>query len=170
MSEHPHYEELTVSSSRLINELRSTKTRYGNYNFSSETGFEDDDAEKIDKFLDDVSYSEMQGFKSIDNADVSDILLVNSQQSKNLSKCDILLSNMQQQDMHSTTTAALAGACTMFCYLPEPPMPLNPLIKPLMESIKKEENEHLQALSAEYLAHLVKHCTSRIPCPNSKAS
>lgn len=39
------------------------------------------------------------------------------------------------------TQATLAGAVTLFRCLPEK---LNPVIKPLMESIKKEENEQLQ--------------------------
>jgi TATA-binding protein-associated factor len=39
------------------------------------------------------------------------------------------------------TQAALAGAVTMLRCLPEK---LNPVIKPLMESIKKEDNEQLQ--------------------------
>jgi len=39
------------------------------------------------------------------------------------------------------TQATLAGAVTMLKCLPEK---LNPVIKPLMESIKKEENEQLQ--------------------------
>jgi TATA-binding protein-associated factor len=41
----------------------------------------------------------------------------------------------------SRTQAALAGAVTMLRCLPEK---LNPVIKPLMESIKKEDNEQLQ--------------------------
>lgn len=39
------------------------------------------------------------------------------------------------------TQAATAGAVTMLRFLPEK---LNPVIKPLMESIKKEEDEQLQ--------------------------
>jgi hypothetical protein len=39
------------------------------------------------------------------------------------------------------TQAAIAGAVTMLRCLPEK---LNPVIKPLMESIKKEEDEQLQ--------------------------
>jgi len=41
------------------------------------------------------------------------------------------------------TQATLAGAVAMLKCLPEK---LNPVIKPLMESIKKEENEQLQVL------------------------
>ncbi|KAJ8683684.1 hypothetical protein QAD02_019476 [Eretmocerus hayati] len=74
----------------------------------------------------------------------------------------------QLQTLHVTTTAALAGAATMLRCLPEPPRPLNPLIKPLMEAIKREENEELQKLAAKHLAHLVNLCVNRTPCPNAK--
>lgn len=67
--------------------------------------------------------------------------------------------------MNITCQAALSGAVTELKSLQEK---LNPVIKPLMESIKKEENEILQRISAEQLAHLVELCVERSPCPNSK--
>ncbi len=45
---------------------------------------------------------------------------------------------------------------------------LNPVIKPLMDSIKLEENEQLQQSSARTLARLLELCQSRTPCPNNK--
>lgn len=45
---------------------------------------------------------------------------------------------------------------------------LNPIIKPLVDSIKFEENEQLQQSSARTLARLLELCQSRIPCPNNK--
>lgn len=64
-----------------------------------------------------------------------------------------------------TCQAALSGAVTELKSLPAK---LNPVIKPLMESIKKEENEILQTISAEEVAHLIELCVDRSPCPNSK--
>ena len=74
----------------------------------------------------------------------------------------------QQQTLHVTTMSALAGAATMLHCLPVPPQPLNPIIKPLTESIKREEEEELQKLSAKNLAHLVDLCVIRNPYPNNK--
>ncbi|OXU18742.1 hypothetical protein TSAR_003060 [Trichomalopsis sarcophagae] len=74
----------------------------------------------------------------------------------------------QQQALHVTAMAALAGAATMLRCLPKPPQPLNPLVKPLMESIKREEDEELQKLAAKHLAKLVDLCVNRMPCPNQK--
>jgi len=74
----------------------------------------------------------------------------------------------QQQSLHIMSMAALAGAATMLHCLPEVPQPLNPLVKPLMEAIKREENEELQRLAAKHLSHLVDLCVDRKPSPNAK--
>lgn len=73
-----------------------------------------------------------------------------------------------QQSLHIMSMAALAGAATMLHILPQPPQPLNPLVKPLMEAIKREENEELQKLAAKHLSHLVELCVDRNPSPNAK--
>lgn len=74
----------------------------------------------------------------------------------------------QQQSLHVMSMAALAGAATMLHCLPQPPQPLNPLVKPLMEAVKREENEELQKLAAKHLSHLVDLCVDRKPSPNAK--
>nr|CAD7399296.1 unnamed protein product [Timema cristinae] len=67
--------------------------------------------------------------------------------------------------LNISTQAALAGAVTMLRILPDK---LNPVVKPLMESVKREDNEQLQELAAEHLARLVELCVDRNPCPNAK--
>lgn len=64
-----------------------------------------------------------------------------------------------------STLAALSGAAIMFHTLPEK---LNPVVKPLMESVKREINEMLQELTAKYLSRLMEQCEQRQPCPNTK--
>ncbi|XP_037872646.2 TATA-binding protein-associated factor 172 isoform X1 [Bombyx mori] len=61
--------------------------------------------------------------------------------------------------------AAIAGACANLHCLPEK---LNPVVRPLMESIKKEWCEELQANSAKTLATLLAQLADRDPCPNNK--
>ncbi|XP_011210299.2 TATA-binding protein-associated factor 172 [Bactrocera dorsalis] len=61
--------------------------------------------------------------------------------------------------------AALAAAIVGMQCLPEK---LNPIVKPLMESIKREECELLQNLSAEFLVQLMHQVCDRNPSPNSK--
>ncbi|XP_076279832.1 histone acetyltransferase 1 [Lasioglossum baleicum] len=76
----------------------------------------------------------------------------------------------QQLAYNVMSMSALAGAATMLHCLPPSPQPLNPLVKPLMEAIKREENEELQRLAAKHLSYLVELCLDRKPSPNSKIS
>lgn len=64
-----------------------------------------------------------------------------------------------------STQAVLAGANVSMGYLPDR---LNPVIKPLMESIKREECEIFQQLSAQYLVKLLDLVADRNPSPNNK--
>lgn len=48
------------------------------------------------------------------------------------------------------------------------PEKLNPVIKPIMESLKREECEIFQQLSAQYLVKLIDQVSDRVPCPNNK--
>lgn len=74
----------------------------------------------------------------------------------------------QQLAYNVMSMSALAGAATMLHCLPPSPQPLNPLVKPLMEAIKREENEELQKLAAKHLSYLVELCLDRQPSPNAK--
>lgn len=76
----------------------------------------------------------------------------------------------QQLSYNVMSMAALGGAATMLHCLPHSPQPLNPLVKPLMEAIKREENEELQKLAAKHLSYLVDLCVDRKPSPNAKIS
>ncbi|XP_013143480.1 PREDICTED: TATA-binding protein-associated factor 172 [Papilio polytes] len=70
-----------------------------------------------------------------------------------------------QATFNVSVQAALAGACANLHSLPER---LNPVVRPLMESIKKEASEELQAHSADTLAELLAQLVDRDPCPNNK--
>ncbi|KAH8417214.1 hypothetical protein KR222_006412, partial [Zaprionus bogoriensis] len=71
----------------------------------------------------------------------------------------------EQGGYHVSAQAALAGAiCALHC-LPEK---LNPVVKPLMESIKREQCVPLQQLSADFLVHLMDQVCDRNPSPNNK--
>ncbi|XP_064478043.1 TATA-binding protein-associated factor 172-like [Ornithodoros turicata] len=70
-----------------------------------------------------------------------------------------------QLSLNIMVQASLASFLVSLHWLPEK---LNPVIRPLMESIKKEENEQLQRASAEHLVLLLEQCVQRQPCPNPK--
>ncbi|XP_071987194.1 TATA-binding protein-associated factor 172 isoform X2 [Engystomops pustulosus] len=59
------------------------------------------------------------------------------------------------------------AACAIV-HLAQLPEKLNPIIKPLMEAVKKEENSVVQNYAASCLAKLLQQCTARTPCPNPK--
>lgn len=63
-----------------------------------------------------------------------------------------------------STKSSLACALTMLQCLPDK---IRPVVKPLMESIKKESNEMLQRWSADHLAILMDLCVNRSSCPNT---
>jgi TATA-binding protein-associated factor len=71
----------------------------------------------------------------------------------------------EQSHLNISTQSALASAVARLKCLPEK---LNPVVKPLMESIKREENPILQKLSAESLTFLMSQVCDRQPSPNVK--
>ncbi|XP_052171300.1 TATA-binding protein-associated factor BTAF1 [Diospyros lotus] len=70
-----------------------------------------------------------------------------------------------QSNLHITVSSLVAGAVV---WMSELPAKLNPVILPLMASIKKEQEEILQNKAAEALAELISHCIARKPSPNDK--
>lgn len=73
--------------------------------------------------------------------------------------------SVEQCAYNISAQAALAAAVVCMQCLPEK---LNPVVKPLMESIKREECELLQQLSAEFLVQLMYQVCDRNPSPNNK--
>lgn len=70
-----------------------------------------------------------------------------------------------QSNLHVTVSALVAAAVV---WMSELPARLNPIILPLMASIKREQEEILQQKAAEALAELICHCIARRPSPNDK--
>ncbi|KAK2978057.1 hypothetical protein RJ640_015695 [Escallonia rubra] len=70
-----------------------------------------------------------------------------------------------QSNLHVTVSALVAGAVVGMSELPTK---LNPIILPLMASVKREQEEILQNKAAEALAELIYQCIARKPGPNDK--
>lgn len=70
-----------------------------------------------------------------------------------------------QNELAIICSASLASALVAWNYTPDK---LNPIVRPLMDSIKKEENAHLQLISAQHLAYLLNICATKNPQPISK--
>ncbi|XP_022646196.1 TATA-binding protein-associated factor 172-like isoform X2 [Varroa destructor] len=74
------------------------------------------------------------------------------------------------RDHLSLGTMTQAALSTLLVCLPADRLPvkLSPVIKALMESLRREQHEPLQAMSAKHLALLLQIALSRSPCPNGK--
>ncbi|KNA20109.1 hypothetical protein SOVF_055380 [Spinacia oleracea] len=70
-----------------------------------------------------------------------------------------------QSNLHVTVSSLMAAAIVWISNLPKR---LNPIILPLMASLKREQEEILQQKAAEALAELIDDCIARKPSPNEK--
>ena len=69
------------------------------------------------------------------------------------------------QRLHLRVHLLVACAVVNLQALPDK---LNPLVRPLMEGVKREENALVQGYAASFLAKLLQQCAARQPCPNTK--
>lgn len=76
------------------------------------------------------------------------------------------ITSHEQSILTVSTQAVLSGALINLHSLPNEKFA--PYVKPLMESIKREENEILQRLAAQNLAKLIDQVTNKSACPNNK--
>ncbi|XP_059214862.1 TATA-binding protein-associated factor 172 isoform X2 [Centropristis striata] len=73
--------------------------------------------------------------------------------------------NAEWQQLHLRVHMVTACAVINLQALPEK---LNPLVRPLMETVKREENTLIQGYAASFIAKLLQQCAGRSPCPNPK--
>lgn len=66
-----------------------------------------------------------------------------------------------QLRVHTFTACAVVGLAML-------PDKLNPLVRPLMEAARREENILVQGYAASNIARLLQLCSTRSPCPNAK--
>uniref|UniRef100_H3CEF8 B-TFIID TATA-box binding protein associated factor 1 n=1 Tax=Tetraodon nigroviridis TaxID=99883 RepID=H3CEF8_TETNG len=73
--------------------------------------------------------------------------------------------NGEWQQLHLRVHMLTACAVVNLQLLPDK---LNPVVRPLMEAVKREENTLVQAYAASFVAKLLQQCCTRSPCPNAK--
>lgn len=66
-----------------------------------------------------------------------------------------------QLRVHTFAACAVVGLAML-------PDKLNPVVRPLMEAVRREENTLVQGYAASSIARLLQLCASRSPCPNGK--
>ncbi|CAB1343439.1 unnamed protein product [Coregonus sp. 'balchen'] len=72
---------------------------------------------------------------------------------------------VEWQQLHLRVHMFTACAVVNLQALPDK---LNPVVRPLMEAAKREENTLVQGYAASFIAKLLQQCAGRQPCPNSK--
>uniref|UniRef100_A0A3P9N4Y9 B-TFIID TATA-box binding protein associated factor 1 n=1 Tax=Poecilia reticulata TaxID=8081 RepID=A0A3P9N4Y9_POERE len=77
----------------------------------------------------------------------------------------VVETNTEWQQLHLRVHMFTACAAINLEVLPDK---LNPLVRPLMETVKKEENTLIQSYAASFIAKLLRQCAVRSPCPNPK--
>uniref|UniRef100_W5L4U2 B-TFIID TATA-box binding protein associated factor 1 n=1 Tax=Astyanax mexicanus TaxID=7994 RepID=W5L4U2_ASTMX len=86
--------------------------------------------------------------------------------SKRQQTCSTVVeTNTEWQQLHLRVHTFTACAVVSLAALPEK---LNPVVRPLMEAVKKEENTLVQGYAASKIAQLLQLCAGRTPCPNAK--
>ncbi|KAM9345373.1 TATA-binding protein-associated factor 172 [Symphorus nematophorus] len=77
----------------------------------------------------------------------------------------VMETSTEWQQLHLRVHMFTACAVINLQVLPDK---LNPLVRPLMEAIKREENTLIQGYAASFIAKLLQQCAARSPCPNPK--
>ncbi|KAG9344401.1 hypothetical protein JZ751_011071 [Albula glossodonta] len=77
----------------------------------------------------------------------------------------VVETGQEWQVLHQRVHMFTACAIVNLQMLPDK---LNPVIRPLMEAVKKEENTLVQGYAASFTAKLLQQCITRSPCPNPK--
>lgn len=77
----------------------------------------------------------------------------------------VVETSTEWQQLHLRVHMFTACAVVNLQALPDK---LNPVVRPLMEAAKREENTLVQGYAASFIAKLLQQCATRSPCPNPK--
>ncbi|XP_075699357.1 TATA-binding protein-associated factor 172 isoform X1 [Rhinoderma darwinii] len=161
LSEHLYYDEIAIPFTRMQNECKQliSSLADANIDISSKVNcsvFTIDQSNELVTTLFNEATAPLR-----DNANVYQQLDGKRQQVQ----MTVLETNQEWQVLQLRVHTFAACAIVNLMQLPEK---LNPIIKPLMEAVKKEENNVVQNYAALCIAKLLQQCISRTPCPNTK--
>ncbi|KAG8190202.1 hypothetical protein JTE90_011924 [Oedothorax gibbosus] len=161
LNETVYYDEIASAFTRLQQECKDFLAFIKHYGVPLDPSFQTGSVFTLEQIIN-LTTAASTAFSSIKlNKKVLETL---EERRKLLFRSASLTSN-ELSSLTIIVQASLAGALVSLKYLPEK---LNPIIRPLMDSIKKEENEMLQQASAHHLVHLMETCLPRNNCPNPK--
>uniref|UniRef100_A0A1W7R9G5 TATA-binding protein-associated factor 172 n=1 Tax=Hadrurus spadix TaxID=141984 RepID=A0A1W7R9G5_9SCOR len=162
LSENIYYDEMTLLFARMQQECRSFIALLKHHTLSLDSMFQSSNVLSIEQAM---SLTTTTFQSAILQSKLKPRILESLEEKrKALQKCIAHVSH-EQISLSTKVQASLAGALISMHYLPEK---LNPVIRPLMDSVKREENEQLQSSSACHLVKLLDKCAERTPSPNAK--
>ncbi|ELW66703.1 TATA-binding protein-associated factor 172, partial [Tupaia chinensis] len=161
LSEHLYYDEIAVPFTRMQNECKQLISSLADA--SIEVGSRvNNNVLTIDQANDLVTTV----FNEVTSSfDLNPQVLQQLDSKRQQVQMTVAETNQEWQVLQLRVHTFAACAVVSLQQLPEK---LNPIIKPLMETIKKEENTLVQNYAAQCIAKLLQQCTVRTPCPNSK--
>ncbi|KAI5617401.1 TATA-binding protein-associated factor 172, partial [Silurus asotus] len=170
LSEHLYYDEIAIPFTRMQNECKQLIALLADANIDVRekincSVFTIDQANEL------VSARKLMTVPSVIFSEATASLNLKSRplqslDSKRQQACSTVAeTSAEWQQMHLRVHTFAACAVVGMAALPDK---LNPLVRPLMEAVKKEENTLVQGYAASSIARLLQLCTGRTPCPNSK--
>lgn len=155
-----YYDEVAVTCNRILQDSRDLVAMMRHYKLPLEAE-EWSNVVRLDQVIHLTGSFGQQLISSMKLKRISQPL---EDRRKNINSVAIQCST-EQASLNISVQAALAGACANLQALPER---LNPVVKPLMEAIKRETHEQLQQIAADNLAVVLSQCVDRQPSPNVK--
>ncbi|EGW00752.1 TATA-binding protein-associated factor 172 [Cricetulus griseus] len=161
LSEHLYYDEIAVPFTRMQNECKQFISSLADANIEVGNRI-NNNVLTIDQANDLVTTV----FNEVTSSfDLNPQVLQQLDSKRHQVQMTVAETNQEWQVLQLRVHTFAACAVVSLQQLPEK---LNPIIKPLMETIKKEENTLVQNYAAQCIAKLLQQCTTRTPCPNSK--
>ncbi|XP_069467480.1 TATA-binding protein-associated factor 172 isoform X2 [Ambystoma mexicanum] len=161
LSEHLYYDEIALPFTRMQNECKQLISLFADAHLNvgnriNCSVFTIDQAnELVTSVFSDIT----------SNADFSQTLFQHLDNKRQQVQVTVMETTQEWQVLQLRVHTFAACAIVNMQQLPEK---LNPIIKPLMETVKKEENTLVQNYAALCIAKLLQQCMSRNPCPNPK--
>lgn len=168
LQEQIYYDEVTIQFSRIqlqfrdfLNMLRSNKVSFDESSVSGKTVHT---IQQISAFLEEISSNSLPALRAKQSGSKKapkNLKQTISSVEQRVGQIRRLLSEMTAYSncLSISVNSSMASALVAWHFLPEK---LNPIIRPIMDSIKGEVNEQLQRGSASSLVQLLRLCCERI--------
>ncbi|KAM6956533.1 TATA-binding protein-associated factor 172 [Aplochiton taeniatus] len=161
LSEQLYYDEIAIPFTRMQNECKQLIALLGDLNIDVSdrlncSVFTIDQANELVTTV----FSESTGGLNLKSKQFQPL-----ESKQQQAQSTVAETNTEWQQLHLRVQVFTACAVVNLQGLPEK---LNPLVRPLMEAAKREENTLVQGYAASFIAKLLQQCSGRSPCPNPK--